>query len=110
MEENKKFRVVKISSLGGSDMKIIVFVESNAENDPEIDKLIKCVDLLTYKSKGNGKVFDEQDILNLFKNPLAKYYGVGEYQGHHDHEGTYILRGKMRFPDGILDEESLPKE
>lgn len=104
----KSFRVIPIQNLGGSDMECTVFVESNQENDPEIDKLAKVVELLD-GSTAHGLEstrFSEQHIMDFFNNPLSKVYGAGIYKGHYDHEGTYILRGRIIFPPNILKDDN----
>lgn len=104
---SKTYRVVKISYLGGSDMMITLFIESNAENDPEIDKLLKVIKFMTHDEQ-ISKTFTDKKINSYLNNPLAQVFQIGK-GGVADHLGVYMLSGKFTFPSEITVPQTITK-
>ncbi|MEX0597000.1 MAG: hypothetical protein WD512_10925 [Candidatus Paceibacterota bacterium] len=97
-----KYRVVSINNLSNNNDNMILFIESNPENDPEIDKLLRVIEFMTFGLQISNK-FTYIEINNHIKNPLSVVYNID------NDTTTYILSGKFTFTLEIPPESHLPK-
>jgi len=95
---SKKYVLIDITNLGGSDMRNILFIEYE-NNELAINKLINILILLTDNKRQYicdlQKMYLEDEIISFFSNPL--YKACGDNGRHYDTFRILQLSGILKM-------------
>jgi hypothetical protein len=104
-----RYRAIQMSHLNSSDMQCTLFVQNSDANKPQIDILVRAIEILGgwRASRQLTSEFTRDEIDTFFANPLCKVV-MDITAGTTDYESTLLLVGPLTMPAGLLDK--LPRK